>query len=106
MKDLKSLLEQAQLVQAGLHRAQAAMQRQEVRGESGGGLVRVSMSGAHDVRSVHIEASLLREDVAVIEDLLAAAFNDAVRRVEALQREQLEQAAGELKLPPGFNLPF
>ena len=73
---------------------------------SGGGLVRVTMTGRHDVRRVHIEPSLLGEDREVIEDLVAAAVNDAVRRGEALQREKLAGAAGGLSLPEGFKLPF
>jgi DNA-binding YbaB/EbfC family protein len=77
-----------------------------VQGEAGGGLVRVTMTGRYDVRRVHIEPSLLGEDREVIEDLVAAAVNDAVRRVEALQREKLAGAAGGLSLPEGFKLPF
>jgi DNA-binding protein YbaB len=64
------------------------------------------MNGRHDVRSVRIEPSLLGEDHAVIEDLFAAAVNDAVRRVETMQREQLAETAGGLGLPPGMQLPF
>lgn len=106
MKGLDDLLRQAQQMQSQLQKAQETMQRLEVRGEAGGGLVRVTLSGRHDVRAVHIEPSLLREDREVIEDLVAAAFNDAVRRVEALQRERLAEATGGLELPPGLKLPL
>ena len=106
MKGLNDLLKQAQQLQEQVKSAQEDIARQEVQGEAGGGLVRVTMTGRHDVRRVHIEPSLLGEDREVIEDLVAAAVNDAVRRVEALQREKLAGAAGGLSLPDGFKLPF
>ena len=106
MKGLNELLKQAQQLQEQGKNAQEDIARQEVQGEAGGGLVRVTMTGRHDVRRVHIEPSLLGEDREVIEDLVAAAVNDAVRRVEALQREKLAGAAGGLSLPEGFKLPF
>lgn len=105
MKGLQDLLQQAQQVQERLRAAQEQLARSEVQGESGGGLVRVTMTGRHDVRRLHIEPSLLREDHEVIEDLVAAAVNDAVRRVEAMQRERLGDLAGGLGLPAGFPLP-
>ena len=98
MKGLNDLLKQAQQLQEQVKHAQEDIARQEVQGEAGGGLVRVTMTGRHDV--------LLGEDGEVIEDLVAAAVNDAVRRVEALQREKLAGAAGGLSLPDGFRLPF
>ena len=106
MKGLNDLLKQAQQLQDQMRSVQEDIARQEVLGEAGGGLVRVTMTGRHDVRRVHIEPSLLAEDREVIEDLVAAAVNDAVRRVEALQRERLAGAAGGLSLPEGFRLPF
>jgi len=106
VKDLNDLLKQAQQVQEQMRVAQDEMARAEVQGESGGGLIRVVMTGRHDVRRVHIEPSLLSEDREVLEDLIAAAVNDAVRRVESLQREKMSQAAGGLGLPAGFKLPF
>ena len=106
MKGLKELMAQAQQLQEQMRAAQEDIAREEVHGEAGGGLVRVTMSGRHDVRRVHLEPSLLGEDREVIEDLLAAAVNDAVRRVEALQRERLAGAAGGLSLPDGFRMPF
>jgi len=106
MKGLQELMAQAQQLQEQMRSAQEDIARQEVQGESGGGLVRVTMTGRHDVRRVHLEPSLLAEEREVIEDLVAAAVNDAVRRVEALQRERLAGAAGGLTLPDGFKLPF
>ncbi|HNC69971.1 MAG TPA: YbaB/EbfC family nucleoid-associated protein [Pseudomonadales bacterium] len=106
MKGLQELMAQAQQLQEQMRSAQEDIARQEVQGESGGGLVRVTMTGRHDVRRVHLEPSLLAEEREVIEDLIAAAVNDAVRRVEALQRERLAGAAGGLTLPDGFKLPF
>ncbi|MCG3168743.1 MAG: Nucleoid-associated protein YbaB [Pseudomonadales bacterium] len=106
MKGLKELMAQAQQLQEQMRAAQEDIAKEEVHGEAGGGLVRVTMSGRHDVRRVHLEPSLLGEDREVIEDLIAAAVNDAVRRVEALQRERLAGAAGGLTLPDGFRMPF
>lgn len=106
MTDLEQLLKQAQQVQERFRQLQEEIARLEVNGESGGGLVRVTMNGRHDVRRVHIEASLLGEDHEVIEDLVAAAINDAVRRVETLQREKLAASTGGLNIPDGIRLPF
>jgi nucleoid-associated protein EbfC len=106
MKDFTDLVRQAQQLQEKMREAQETLARREVQGESGGGLVRVAMNGRHDVRSVHVEPSLLGEDHAVMEDLIAAAVNDAVRRVDSMQREQFAEAAGGLGLPPGMPLPF
>lgn len=106
MKGLNELLKQAQQLQDQVRSAQEEIARLEVHGEAGGGLVRVTMTGRHDVRRVHIEPSLMSEEREVLEDLIAAAVNDAVRRVEALQRQHLSSAAGGLNLPDGFKLPF
>ena len=106
MNGLNDLLKQAQKLQEKVQDAQQEMARSEVQGESGGGLVRVVMSGRHDVRRIHIEPSLMSEDREVLEDLVAAAVNDAVRRVEELQRASLSGATGGISLPEGFKLPF
>lgn len=103
---LNDLMKQAGQLQQQMQKAQEQIAAIEVQGEAGGGLVRVTMTGRHDVRRVHIEPSLLREDQGVIEDLVAAAVNDAVRRVEQVQREKLADATGGIKLPEGFKLPF
>ena len=106
MKGLSELMAQAQQLQEQMRNAQEEIARQEVQGESGAGLVRVTMTGRHDVRRVRLDPALLTEEREVIEDLIAAAVNDAVRRVEAVQRERLADAAGGLPLPDGFKLPF
>ena len=106
MNGLNDLLKQAQKLQEKVQDAQQEMARNEVHGESGGGLVRVVMTGRHDVRRIHIEPSLMSEDREVLEDLVAAAVNDAVRRVEELQRASLSGATGGISLPEGFKLPF
>mgnify|MGYP001818842847 CR=1 FL=1 len=103
---LGDIMQQAQQMQAEMQKAQAAMAEREVEGESGAGLVRVTMTGRHDVRRVQIDPSVLEEDKSVLEDLLAAAVNDAVRRVEEAQRDALKDVAGGIALPDGFKLPF
>ncbi len=77
----------------------------EVEGQSGAGLVKVTMTGKHDVKRVSIDPSLLADDRDMLEDLVAAAFNDAVRRVEATQQQKMAGLTGGM-LPPGFKLPF
>jgi DNA-binding YbaB/EbfC family protein len=106
IKGMAELMQQAQKMQADMQKAQEQLAQQEVTGESGAGMVRVVMNGRHDVRRVHIDPAVLSEEPAVLEDLLAAAVNDAVRRVEALNREQLSGLAAGMELPPGFKLPL
>jgi len=106
IKGMAELMQQAQKMQAEMQKAQEQLANQEVTGESGAGMVRVVMSGRHDVRRVHIDPSVLEEEPAVLEDLLAAAVNDAVRRIESLSREQLSGLASGMELPPGFKLPL
>lgn len=103
---LGDIMQQAQKMQAELAKAQQAVARREVVGEAGAGLVRVTMNGRHDVRRVEIDPSVLAEDKVVLEDLLAAAVNDAVRRVETANREAMQELTGGLSLPPGFKFPF
>lgn len=103
---LGDIMQQAQKMQAELAKAQQALAEREVVGEAGAGLVRVTMTGRHDVRRVEIDPSVLSEEKAVLEDLLAAAVNDAVRRVEAANREAMAELTGGVGLPPGFKLPF
>lgn len=102
---LSGIMQQAQQMQAELQKAQQAVAEREVCGEAGAGLVRVTMNGRHDVRRVEIDPAVLQEEKAVLEDLLAAAVNDAVRRVEVAQQEALREVGGGL-LPKGFKLPF
>jgi DNA-binding YbaB/EbfC family protein len=100
------MMQQAQKMQAEMQKAQEALAEQEVIGESGAGLVRVTMTGRHDVRSVQVDDSVLSEDKSVLEDLLGAAVNDAVRKVEAENRRVMSGFASGLNLPEGFKLPF
>jgi hypothetical protein len=103
---LAGLMKQAQAMQDNMKKAQEAIAAMEVEGEAGGGLVRVTMTGRHDVRRVSIDPSLLGEDKDMLEDLVAAAVNDAVRKVEVASQEKMAGMAAGLPLPPGFKLPF
>ena len=103
---LGGLMKQAQAMQDNLKRAQDELARTEVEGQAGAGLVKVTMTGRHDVKRVTIDPSLLGEDKDMLEDLVAAAVNDAVRRVEATTQEKMSGLAGGLPLPPGFKMPF
>ena len=93
-------------MQADIQEAQEDLAKAEVRGEAGAGMVSVVMTGRHDVKSVSIDDSVLSEDKEVLEDLLAAAVNDAVRKVEAQNKETMSGLASGLDLPPGFKMPF
>jgi DNA-binding YbaB/EbfC family protein len=106
MTDFNDLMKQAKLMQENFQKAQQELQNQVVEGESGAGLVRVKMNGRHDVQSVAIADELMTEDKAVIEDLIAAAVNSAVRKIEEKNRETLGSMTGGMKLPEGFKLPF
>jgi hypothetical protein len=101
-----NLMKQAQQMQANMQRAQEELANIEVEGEAGGGLVKVVMNGRHDVRRVNIDDSLFSDDKDMLEDLLAAAVNDAVRKVEAANQEKMSTITGGLNLPPGMKLPF
>ncbi|MFT5579935.1 MAG: DNA-binding YbaB/EbfC family protein [Paraglaciecola psychrophila] len=105
MPDLNDLMKQAQQMQEKMQRAQQDLAGQEVTGESGAGLVAVTMSGRHDVRRVVIDPSLMTEDREMLEDLLAAAVNDAVRKVEQSSRSALSGLAGGMDLS-NFKMPF
>ena len=103
---LGNLMKQAQQMQAEMQKAQAELANLEVTGESGGGMVRVTMTGRHDVRRVEIDDSLVGEDKEMLEDLIAAAVNDAVHRVETESQERMSKLTSGLNLPPGVKLPF
>ena len=103
---LAGLMKQAQQMQDNLKRAQEELASIEVEGQSGAGLVKVTMTCRHDVRRVAIDPSLLGEDRDMLEDLVAAAFNDGVRRAEAASQEKLGGLTAGMALPPGFKLPF
>ncbi|HTT07880.1 MAG TPA: YbaB/EbfC family nucleoid-associated protein [Gammaproteobacteria bacterium] len=103
---LGNLMKQAQQMQENLQKAQEEIARMEVIGESGAGMVKVTMTGRHDVRRVEIDPALLKDDRGMLEDLIAAAVNDAVRRVEQASQQRLSGLTTGLNLPPGMKLPF
>lgn len=103
---LAGLMKQAQQMQENMKRAQEQLGSIEVEGQSGAGLVKVVMTCHNDVKRVSIDPSLLADDKDMLEDLVAAAFNDAVRRAEATKQEKMGSLTGGLGLPPGFKLPF
>ena len=103
---LAGLMKQAQQMQENMKKAQEELAQTEVEGQSGAGLVKVVMTCRHDVKRVTIDPSLLSEDKDMLEDLVAAAVNDAVRKVETATQEKMAEVAGGLSLPPGFKLPF
>ncbi len=106
MNGLGDLMKQAQQMQANMQKMQEDLAKAEVKGEAGAGLVSVVMNGRHDVKRVHIDASLMSEDKEMLEDLLAAAVNDAVRKVESQSREQMAKMTAGMGIPPGFKIPF
>ena len=103
---LAGLMQQAQRMQEDMKRAQDEIANSEVTGTSGGGIVSVVMSGRHEVRRVAIDRTLLGDDPEMLEDLIAAAFNDAVNKIAALTQDKLGGLASGMNLPPGFKLPF
>ena len=103
---LAGLMKQAQAMQDNLRKAQEELATLEVEGQSGAGLVKVVMTCRNDVRRVLIAPSLLADDKDMLEDLVAAAFNDAVRRAEALSSEKMSRLTAGMPLPPGMKLPF
>jgi len=103
---LAGLMKQAQEMQENMKQAQDAIAAMEVEGEAGGGMVKVVMTGRHDVKRVSIAPTLLSEDKDMLEDLVAAAMNDAVRKVEAASQQKMAGLTAGMPLPPGFKLPF
>ncbi len=110
MKGIGDLMKQAQQMQEGMQenmrKMQEDLQNMEIVGESGAGLVKITMNGKHEARGVSIDPSLLAEDREILEDLIAAAINDAARRVETLNAEKMAEVTSGLNLPPGMKLPF
>ena len=100
------IMKQAQKVQENMQRAQEEIATVEVQGEAGAGMVKVVMTGKHDVKQVDIEPALLAGDREMLEDLIAAAMNDANRRVEKAVQDKMSDAASAFGLPAGFKLPF
>jgi hypothetical protein len=103
---LAGLMKQAQQMQENMRKLQEQLANVEVEGQSGAGLVKVVMTCKHDVKRVSIDPSLLADDKDMLEDLVAAAFNDAVRRAEATTQEKLGSLTAGMGLPPGFKMPF
>ncbi len=106
MKDLGDIMKQAQQMQEQMQKAQEEMALKEVIGEAGAGMVKVVMNGRNDVKRVTIDSSLMTEDKEMLEDLLAAAVNDAVRKVESNRNDMLSSLTGGIDLPGGFKMPF
>ena len=103
---MSGLMKQAQQMQEKMQKMQEELANAEVTGESGAGLVSVVMTGRHDVRRVNIDDSLMTEDKDVLEDLIAAAINDAVRKLEKHNQEKMAGMTAGMNLPDGFKMPF
>jgi hypothetical protein len=103
---LAGLMKQAQQMQENMKKVQEQLATTEVEGQSGAGLVKIVMTCRHDVKRVTIDESLLKDDKDMLEDLIAAAVNDAVRRVESTVQEKMAGVTAGLPLPPGFKMPF
>lgn len=101
-----NIMKQAQAMQDKMQKVQAEIAAMEVIGEAGAGLVKVTMLGNHNVRRVSIDDSLMQDDKDMLEDLIAAAINDAVRRVDETSKEKMAAVTGGLQLPPGMKMPF
>jgi len=106
MADFSSLLQQAKQMQEQMQKAQLELANKEHVGEAGAGLVRVTVNGKHEVKKVDLDASLMQEDKELVEDLVAAAMNDAVKKVAESNKDQLSGMAAGLNLPEGFKFPF
>lgn len=103
---LGNMMKQAQAMQENMQKAQDELATIEVEGQSGGGLVRINMTCRHDVRRVTIDPELVGDDVDVLEDLIAAAFNDALKKVETTTQEKMGGLTAGLNLPGGLKMPF
>ena len=104
--DMSDLVKHAREMQEQMKKAQDEALGRVVEGESGAGLVRITMNGRHDVKKVNLADDLLEEEKAVVEDLIAAAVNDAVRKIEDSNKDALSGMASGIKLPEGFKFPF
>ena len=103
---LGNIMKQAQKMQEDMQKAQADLANTEVTGESGGGMVKVVMRGTHEVNRVKIDSSLMGDDKEMLEDLIAAALNDAVHKIARQNKDSMASMTAGLNLPPGFKLPF
>lgn len=101
-----NMMKQAMALQANMKKAQEEIAAMEVTGESGGGMVKVTMNGKHEVKRVQIEPQVVSEDREMLEDLIAAAINDAVNKVDQQTQARMSSVMSGMQLPPGFKLPF
>ena len=102
---LGNIMRQAQQMQANMQKLQDEIAQMEMTGESGAGLVKVTMNGRHEAKAVRIDAGVLQEDKEMLEDLIAAAINDASQRIDQASKDKMATLTGGLNLPPGFKLP-
>lgn len=106
MTDFNEIMKQARQMQEQFQKTQQEVENIQVQGESGAGLVQVTLNGRYDVVSLNLDSSLMQEEKEVVEDLIAAAFNDAVRKLEEKKKDALGSMTGGLNLPEGFKFPF
>jgi len=106
MEGLNDLMKQARQMQERMEKIQQEAAKAQVEGQSGAGMVKVVMTGRYDIRNVEIDPDLLSEDKEMLEDLLAAAVNDAVRKVEAATKNKMSDLTAGVQMPPGFKMPF
>lgn len=104
--NIGNMMKQAQALQANMQKAQAEIALLEITGEAGGGMVKVTINGRHEARRVQIEPTVFADDRELLEDLVAAALNDAVHKLEAASQAKIAGLMGGLQLPPGMKLPF
>jgi DNA-binding YbaB/EbfC family protein len=104
--NIGNMMKQAQALQANMQKAQAEIAQMEITGEAGGGMVKVTLNGRHEARRVQIEPAVFGDDREMLEDLLAAAINDAVHKLEAASQTKMAGLMSGLQLPPGMKLPF
>ena len=104
--NIGNIMKQAQQMQENMQRAQAEIAKLEVTGEAGGGMAKITMTGKHQVVRVKLDAGLPTDDKDMLEDLIAAAINDAVQKVDRVTQERMSSVMGGMNLPPGMKLPF
>jgi DNA-binding YbaB/EbfC family protein len=104
--NIGNMMKQAQALQANMQKAQAEIAMLEITGEAGGGMVKITINGRHEARRVQIEPAVFGDDREMLEDLLAAALNDAVHKLEAASQAKMASLMGGVQLPPGMKLPF
>ena len=107
MKNIQNMMKQAQQLQTKMADMQAELERLEITGSAGAGMVRVVLNGKSEAQSVKIDPALMADgDAEVLEDLILAAFNDAKGKLQAVVAEKMSEVTGGLPLPPGFSLPI